>query len=113
MLWALAFLPLAMLQPLIRKVVIEGINTNVDILCNLGREFYPQYWEIEGRVYDLYRLPEIFSVSANGGIRIKTIDRRMHDWRLKCFSIDPTSETDLIEGTTTVLNVVVLDQGKV
>jgi hypothetical protein len=59
------------------KNVVEGLSTNVDILCGLDRQLHPQYWEIEGRVYDLYSVPEIFEVRGHEAVRLANVDRRM------------------------------------
>ena len=72
---------------LVLKRAIEHLSMNVDILCDLDRQLHPQYWEIQGRVYDLYSVPEIFEVRGHEAIRLATVDRRMDGWTFRCFTI--------------------------
>ena len=98
------FLMLANVQSLTVKRVLEGFSTNIDILCDLDLELHPQYWEIQGGVYDLYSVPEIFEVRGYEAITLANVDRRMNGWRFRCFTI--VNENNLNLGETTILEVV-------
>jgi hypothetical protein len=89
-------------QRMTPKNVVEGLSTNVDILCSLDRQLHPQYWKIEGRVYDLYSVPEIFEVRGHEAVRLANVDRRMDGWTIQCFTIG--NEEDNL-GIITILNV--------
>ena len=92
-----------------QQVVIrvgEGISTNVNILCDLDRQFYPLYWRIQERIYDLYTIPEIFIVSFHGAIALPTVDRRMDGWRFQCFTVEPNNKDYLNSGAITELRLV-------
>jgi hypothetical protein len=94
--------------PLIEGVgqtVVEGLNSNVDIICNLDRQFHPLYWSIEDRIYELYHVPEIFSSISVEAITLESVSRRMDGWRLQCFAFDPSSENGRIAGIITTLDV--------
>ena len=90
--------------PPVIKQVLEGLSTNIDILCDLDRQLHPQYWEIRGRVYDLYSIPEVFEVRGHEAIRLPNVDRRMDGWTFRCFTI--VDETRLMLGLETRLVVV-------
>ena len=73
----------------IQKTALEGHTRTVDILCDLDQQIYPLYWNIQGKVYDLYSIPEIFEALDHEGIRLRIVDRRMDGWRFQCFTIGP------------------------
>jgi hypothetical protein len=74
----------------VRQTVIEGLSNNVDIICNLDRQFYPLYWSIKDRIFELYNVPEIFSLISVEAITLESLSRRMDGWRLYCFALDPS-----------------------
>ena len=90
----------------IRKTEVEGLSLNVDILCDLDRQFHPLYWDIQGRVYSLYTIPEIFIIRGHEAITLPTVDRRMDGWRFQCFTIDPRDEYSWNPGQITILSVI-------
>ena len=87
------------------KVAVEGLSRNVDILCNLDRQFHPLYWKIQGQIYDLYSIPELFIIREHEAITIPTVDRRMDGWDFQCFTVDPRRENRLHPGQITNLTV--------
>ena len=92
--------------------VVEGLNANIDILCDLDRQLHPVYWKIQEQVYDLYGLPEIFTLRGHEAISLATVDRRMDGWRLQCFSVDNTRPGGLNPGMITILQVIVINNGE-
>lgn len=90
----------------IPKTAVEGLSTNVDFLCDLDRQFNPLYWDIQGRVYDLYSIPALFTVRGHEGITLGDVDRRMNGWRFQCFTIDPSTEEGFNPGLVTILTVI-------
>ena len=84
----------------------EGISTNVNILCDLDRQFYPLYWRIQESIYDLYTVPEIFIVRDHEAITLPTVDRRMDGWRFQCFMVEPNNEDYINPGVITELSVI-------
>ena len=90
----------------IQKTALEGHTRGVDILCDLDQQIYPLYWNIQGKVYDLYSIPEIFEVLDREGIRPRIVDRRMDGWSFQCFTIGPNNEEGLNFGQITTLTVV-------
>lgn len=93
-------------QVVVRKTLIEDVSINVDILCGLDRQFRPLYWDIQGRVYDLYSVPSVFSINEDGDLRIATVDRRIDGWRFQCFTVDPNNEEWLNPGQITIVAVI-------
>lgn len=91
-------------QPSVEIRVVEGLSSNINIPCDLDRQFHPVYWKIQGRVYDLYSIPRIFEMISHESITLPTVDRRMNGWTFQCFAIDPANE-GLNEGTYTTLTV--------
>ena len=89
----------------VNKVAVEGVSINVDILCNLVRQFHPLYWRIQGRIYDLFSIPELFIIREHEAITIPTVDRRMDGWDFQCFTVDPRQENSLHPGQITNLTV--------
>jgi hypothetical protein len=89
----------------VRQTVVEGLSSNVDIICNLDRQFHPLYWSIADRIFELYNVPEIFSSISVEAITLGSVSRRMDGWRLQCFALDPSSENGRIAGVTTTLDV--------
>ena len=49
-------------QTTFSKTAVEGVSRNINILCDLDRQFYPLYWKINEYIYDQYNVPEIFTV---------------------------------------------------
>ena len=96
---------IAVSQATISVTAVEGRSINVAVLCDLDREFHPLYWEIEGRVYDLYSIPDVFLVMEHEALLIPEVDRRMNGWRFQCFTIDPNMEGNLNPGQITLLTV--------
>ena len=92
-------------QEMIVKSVVEGLNTNTDILCNLDRQFHPLYWDIQGKIFDLGSIPSTFTVRGHEAISIPAVNRSMDGWRFQCFTIDLTSLDGLNHGLITILNV--------
>jgi hypothetical protein len=89
----------------VRQTVVEGLSSNVDIICNLDRQFHPLYWSIEDRIYELYHVPEIFSSISVEAITLESVSRRMDGWRLQCFALDPSREDGVMAGVITTLEV--------
>lgn len=87
-------------------VAVEGLSMNVNILCDLDRQFHPLYWRIQEQIYDLYGVPAIFRVRGFEAITITSVDRRMDGWRFQCFTIDPSAEGGLKPGLVTTLTIV-------
>ncbi len=80
----------------------EG-NTDISILCHLDQ--HPLYWDIQGYIYDLHSLPEVFTRRERMAITIAVVERRMNGWRLQCFSTDHTNPEGLNSGQITELNI--------
>ena len=93
-------------QTVVPKTVVEGFSTNVDILCDLDRQFHPLYWRVDGLVFDLYNVPELFEVVEHEALTIGVVDRRMDGWRFQCFTVNPTRQDDETPGQMTLLTVV-------
>ena len=105
--WAILALTLrGMSCQVIQKTALEGHTRSIDILCDIDQQIYPLYWNIQGKVYDLYSIPEIFEELDHEGIRLMTVDRRMDGWRFQCFTIGPNNEEGLNFGQITTLTVV-------
>lgn len=88
------------------RTVVEGISTNIDILCNLDRRTDALYWKINHLIYDLYSVPKIFTILEHEALSLAEVDRRMNGWRFQCFTINPNIEGGLNLGRITVLVVV-------
>lgn len=97
---------LARSQSTTTRTVVEGISTNVDILCNLDRQTDALYWKINHLVYDLYNVPKIFTILEYKALSLAEVDRRMNGWRFQCFTINPNIEEYLNLGRITVLTVI-------
>ena len=91
-------------QP-IKTVAVEGLSKNINILCDLDRQFHPVYWKIENQIYDLYNVPAMFIVRGHEAISMPEVDRRMNGWRFQCFTVEPTNEDGLNPGQVTILMV--------
>ena len=93
-------------QATVQKLAVEGLSSNVDILCDLDRRLQPFYWDIQGQIYELYAVPEIFTVRGHGALNIAAVDRRLNGWRFQCFSLYPTPDEVVKQGQITILTVV-------
>lgn len=107
---SISILPLLLLHQIegqlaVPRTVVEGRSTNIEIPCNLNRELHPLYWNITGRVYELFSVPAIFTATSPDALTLASVNRRMNGWTLQCFTIDPANENGLITGVTTVLIV--------
>lgn len=78
--------------------VVEGLNTNVNIQCDLDLvvDTNALYWSINGSVYDLYNLPKEFEVTGNKAIILPHPDRNNDHWIFQCFTLASTDRTGLI-----------------
>ena len=104
--WLLLLLTsLQLTECVVQRRVAEGVSTNVDIQCNLDRHLHPKYWIIQGRLFDLGNVPEVFTVTGDEVIRIREVDRRMNGWRPQCYSTDSTNGNDFNLGVLTVISV--------
>lgn len=84
-------------------VVVEGHNFNTAITCDL-EQLHPLYWNINGMVYDLSNIPDLFIVQhSSGALTIPEVDRRMDGWTFQCFTIGENSNY----GGTSILNVTI------
>lgn len=41
-------------------MAVEGVSTNINIQCNLGRQGVAPFWIINGSVYELFSIPVTF-----------------------------------------------------
>ena len=85
---------------------MEDLSTNIDIICNLDRQLHPLYWNITGKVYELYSVPAIFTTTSPEAITLASVNRRMNGWILFCFSVGVGVGHSVIAGATTVLHVI-------
>ena len=102
-------LPLILLQQVqgqsvVTQTVVEGISSYIDIICNLDRQFHPLYWRIQGRIYDLYNVPEMFTAISVEAITLGSVSRGMDGWTFQCFALDSTREGGLVNGVVNVLH---------
>lgn len=47
------------------QTAVEGVSTNINIPCNLGRREGAPFWFINGTVYELFQIPIFFPSIPN------------------------------------------------
>ena len=66
--------------------------------------YNPQIWEINGSIYELFQLPEIFT-PIYGGISIKVIQKDLNGMSFRCYT--STGDGYTVEASlTTYLTVI-------
>ena len=93
-------------QTTFAKTAVEGVSRNINILCDLDRQFHPLYWKINELIYDQYNVPQIFTVVGHEALVISDVDRRMDGWRFQCFTVNPSSSDGLTPGFVTILTII-------
>ena len=93
-------------QTTFAKTAVEGVSRNINILCDLDRQFYPLYWKINELIYDQYNVPQNFTVVEHEALVISDVDRRMDGWRFQCFTVNPSSSDGLTPGFVTILTII-------
>ena len=90
----------------IEQTAVEGISTNINIQCNLGRQRAAPLWKINGTLYELTSLPSYIIVDSFSLITIPTITIDLNNTTFQCVSYDEDSPNKLLLGTINRLTVV-------
>ena len=88
------------------QIAIEGSSTNINILCDLGRQRAAPLWRINGILYELTSLPSYITVDSFSIITIPIVTIDLNNTTYQCVSYDEDSPNNLRLGTTTRLIVV-------
>ena len=89
-----------------RQTAVEGISTNINIPCNLGRLRAAPLWKINGILYELTSLPSYIIVESFSLITIPTVTIGLNNTTYQCVIYDEDRPNNLLPGIITRLIVI-------
>ena len=90
----------------IQQAAVEGISTNINIPCNLGRLGAAPLWKVNGTLYELTSLPSYIMVDSFSLITIPTVTIGLNNTTFQCVIYDADRPNNLLPGTITRLIVI-------
>lgn len=100
-------------QQIIDQVAVEGLSTNINIQCSLGRQGVAPFWIINGSVHELFGIPSTFLpeitpavipiVDSYTALTIPVVTRELNDVTFQCGIF---SDNGVIMGAITRIVVV-------
>ena len=86
--------------------VIEGIDTNIGIGCELNEQRDAPFWRINNEVYDLFHVPIYFRVDSYAFLTIPKAHHLFDEYTFQCVLTDHTTDpVSEIAGRITELTV--------
>ena len=91
---------------------VEGIDTNVVIICEHDRQSDAPFWRINDEVFDLFHVSIYFRVDSYSFLIIPNVHHLFNGSTFQCVLTDHTTDpVSEIPGRITELRVVQLDEG--
>ena len=72
--------------------VVDGVDTNVMILCDLNSQMDAPFWRINDRVYDFFHVPAYFRVERYITLTIPEVNLSLNNYIFQCVLIDHTTD---------------------